>query len=271
MTKLQISPHVTFIDISFPPPSLPPSISISIKISRAIAPGEITTGTAAAFQEPSQSRYVEAAGTTGAGQQGISTLTRQGLEVVELLREAERQGFTTDDVQVALAQGASSPIEWLRTQWPHLVETVQVLVTAQGKELKENSIGALSAAEAREALRSAKGDVWNAVAAAVRRRYQKVRICRGESFRRTNFGLKLRVKLRERCSTRPSRFRQCERIMTKGNFALPDVVGALDNNAGAEEAALLELQKNQLKPFLMRIWGPPVGVENDGAAPHEGR
>ncbi|XP_032690922.1 uncharacterized protein LOC116853802 isoform X2 [Odontomachus brunneus] len=183
-------------------------------------------------REPSQPRYTEAA--SSSGQQGISTLTRQGLEVVELLRDAERQGFTTDDVQVALAQGAANPLEWLRTQWPHLVETVQVLVTAQGKELKENTVGVLSPAEAKEALRSVKGDVWNAVAAAIRRRQRK-----------------------------------CDQIMAKGNFILADVVKALDNNAGVEDATLLELQRNQLKPFLMRIWGPPVGVENDEAAPHE--
>ncbi|XP_029170932.1 uncharacterized protein LOC114940417 isoform X2 [Nylanderia fulva] len=183
-------------------------------------------------REPSQPRYMEAS--SSSGQQGVSTLTRQGLEIVELLREAERQGFTTDDVQTALAQGASNPIEWLHTQWPHLVETVRVLVTAQGKELRENSIGVLSQSEAREALRSVKGDVWNAVATAIQRRQQK-----------------------------------CQQIMAKGNFALADVVRALDNNAGIEDAALLELQKNQLKPFLMRIWGPPVGVENDEAAPHE--
>ncbi|KYN31307.1 RING finger protein 31, partial [Trachymyrmex septentrionalis] len=182
-------------------------------------------------REPSQSRYTEAGSSTS---QTVSTLTRQGLEIVELLREAEKQGFTTDDVQVALAQGAPNPIEWLQTQWPHLVETVQVLVTTQGKELKQNSIGVLSPAEAKEALRSVKGDMWNAVAIAIQRRQQK-----------------------------------CEQIMAKGNFALTDVIRALDNNAGIEDATLLELQKNQLKPFLMRIWGPPVGVENEEAAPHE--
>ncbi|XP_018393500.1 PREDICTED: uncharacterized protein LOC108772468 [Cyphomyrmex costatus] len=182
-------------------------------------------------REPSQSRYMEAGPSTS---QTVSTLTRQGLEIVELLREAEKQGFTTDDVQVALAQGAPNPIEWLQTQWPHLVETVQVLVTAQGKELNENSIGVLSPVEAKEALRSVKGDMWNAVAIAIQRRQQK-----------------------------------CDHIMAKGNFALMDVIRALDNNAGIEDATLLELQKNQLKPFLMRIWGPPVGVENEEAAPHE--
>lgn len=124
------------------------------------------------FQESSQPRFFEA----GPSSQGISTLTRQGLEIVELLREAEKHGYSTDDVQVALSQGASNPIDWLKTQWPHLVETVQVLVTTQGKELKENNIGVLSAIEAKEALRATKGDVWNAVTMAVQRRQLKVRI-----------------------------------------------------------------------------------------------
>ncbi|XP_076752436.1 linear Ubiquitin E3 ligase [Xylocopa sonorina] len=181
-------------------------------------------------RESSQPRFLEA----GPSSQGVSTLTRQGLEIVELLREAEKHGYSTSDVQVALSQGASNPIDWLKTQWPHLVETVQVLVTSQGKELKENNIGLLSAFEAKEALRATKGDVWNAVATAVQRRQLK-----------------------------------CEEIMKKGNFTMAEVVKALENNAGAEDAALFELQKNQLKPFLMRIWGPPVGVENDEAAPRE--
>lgn len=51
--------------------------------------------------------------------------------------------------------------------------------------------------------------------------------------------------------------------MTRGNFLLNEVVTALDNNAGNDEIALLELQKNQLKPFLMRIYGPSNGLENE--------
>lgn len=58
--------------------------------------------------------------------------------------------------------------------------------------------------------------------------------------------------------------------MSKGNFTLFNVVNALDNNSGNEEAALIELQKDQLKPFLMRIWGPSTGVENEEAAPRKG-
>lgn len=101
-------------------------------------------------------------------------MTRQGLEIVELLREAERQGYSTDDVQVALAQGASNPIEWLKTQWPRSIEAVQILVSTQGKEQRENNIGVLSVNEAKDALRSVKGDVWNAVTIATQRRQHKV-------------------------------------------------------------------------------------------------
>ncbi|XP_047352494.1 E3 ubiquitin-protein ligase lubel isoform X3 [Vespa velutina] len=181
-------------------------------------------------EEPSQPRFIEVGPSTSS--QGVSTLTRQGLEIVELLREAERQGYSTDDVQVALTQGASNPIEWLKTQWPRSIEAVQILVSTQGKEQRENNIGVLSVNEAKDALRSVKGDVWNAVTIAIQRRQHKT-----------------------------------AEILTKGNFTMADVVKALDNNDGIVDAALLELQKNQLKPFLMRIWGPPVGVENDGAAP----
>lgn len=104
----------------------------------------------------------------------LSTLTRQGLELVDLLREAERRGLSTDDVQVALARDPVNPLEWLTTQWPHLIETVQVLVTTQGKEQRENDIGLLSKSEARDALRLSKGDAWTAVAAAVQLRQRKV-------------------------------------------------------------------------------------------------
>ncbi|KAK0182045.1 hypothetical protein PV327_000216 [Microctonus hyperodae] len=185
-------------------------------------------------REASQSRHYPDTGIIGPPSPSVSTLTRQGLEIVELLREAERLGFSADDIQVALAQAAANPIDWLINQWPHLIETVQALVSLRGKEMPErdNDIGILSAAEAKDVLRLCKGDVWTSVTKAIQLRQQKV-----------------------------------ARIMLKGNFPIVDVVRALDNNAGNEDVALLELQKNQLKPFLMRIWGPPAGVENDEVAP----
>lgn len=105
----------------------------------------------------------------------MSTLTRQGLEIVQLLREAEKRGFSTDDVQVALAQDEQNPIEWLTTQWPHLVETVQILASSQGQEQTENCVRNVSTTEAKIALRLSKGELWNAVGHAIQLRQHKVR------------------------------------------------------------------------------------------------
>ena len=41
----------------------------------------------------------------------------------------------------------------------------------------------------------------------------------------------------------------------KGNFSREDIVTVLTANQGNVDAAFQELNKVQLKPFLMRIWG----------------
>jgi len=51
--------------------------------------------------------------------------------------------------------------------------------------------------------------------------------------------------------------------MSRGNFSREDVVTVLTANSGDLEAAYMELNKSQLKPFLMKIWGPPQGLDND--------
>ncbi|KAJ8672719.1 hypothetical protein QAD02_003979 [Eretmocerus hayati] len=183
-------------------------------------------------RETSETRYQDPL-TAGVGGTTVHNLARQGLELVEIMREAERRGFCADDIQVALAQDPVNPIDWLKNQWHHLVETVQILATTRGKDLGEaNDVGNITVAEAKEVLRLGKGDLWIALASAIQLRQRK-----------------------------------CQNLMAKGNFSLQEVVTALDNNAGNEDASLLELQRDQLKPFLMRIWGPPVGVENEEAAP----
>jgi CUE domain. len=52
-------------------------------------------------------------------------------------------------------------------------------------------------------------------------------------------------------------------LLSRGNFTREDIVTVLTANHGNIEAAYLELSKTQLKPFLMRIWGPPNGTENE--------
>lgn len=122
----------------------------------------------------------------------------------------------------------TNPIVWLRENWQKLIETVQHLATKYGHELKVNTIGTISAIEAREALRLHKGNIWHAVTQCIEQRQKKY-----------------------------------NEIASRGNFTREDIVTSLTAYHGNSELALIELNKTQLKPFLMKIWGPPAGADNE--------
>ncbi|BFF93846.1 E3 ubiquitin-protein ligase lubel [Drosophila madeirensis] len=147
-----------------------------------------------------------------------------------ILKELELYKFTVEELEAALKYCSpdTHPIQWLRENWLKLVQTVQSLSTKYGQERGENTIGSISQNEAREALRNSCGNVWQAVAECIQQRQQKYR-----------------------------------KLASKGNFLREDIVKALTAHQGNVEQALLELNRTQLKPFLMRIWGSPNGVENE--------
>ncbi|XP_016977834.1 E3 ubiquitin-protein ligase lubel isoform X3 [Drosophila rhopaloa] len=147
-----------------------------------------------------------------------------------ILKELELYKFTVEELEAALKYCSpdTHPIQWLRENWPKLVQTVQSLSTKYGQERGENTIGTVSQNEAREALRSSGGNVWQAVADCIQQRQQKYR-----------------------------------KLAAKGNFLREDIVNALTAHQGNVDQALVELNRTQLKPFLMRIWGSPNGVENE--------
>ncbi|KAL7738764.1 hypothetical protein ACLKA6_001167 [Drosophila palustris] len=155
------------------------------------------------------------------------------IEMHIILKELELYKFTVEELEAALKYCGSDihPIQWLRENWHKLVQTVQSLSTKYGQERAENTIGTISQNEARDALRSSGGNVWQAVADCIQQRQQKYR-----------------------------------KLAAKGNFLSEDIVNALTAHQGNVDQALLELNRTQLKPFLMRIWGSPNGVENESAA-----
>lgn len=55
-----------------------------------------------------------------------------------------------------------------------MVDTVVTLATNYGHERKENNVGTISQQEAREALRTHKGNVWASVTECVEQRQKKV-------------------------------------------------------------------------------------------------
>uniref|UniRef100_A0AAG5DTU1 RBR-type E3 ubiquitin transferase n=1 Tax=Anopheles atroparvus TaxID=41427 RepID=A0AAG5DTU1_ANOAO len=150
-------------------------------------------------------------------------------EMTLLLREAERYQFTAEELQAALTHcGEKHPVQWLRGNWNKLIETVQTLATKYGHEKRENTIGTISTTEAREALRQHRGNIWRAITECIEQRQRKYR-----------------------------------EIAKQGNFTREDIVTSLTAHHGNLEQAMVELSKTQLKPFLMRIWGPPNGADND--------
>lgn len=155
------------------------------------------------------------------------------IEMHIILKELELYKFTVEELEAALKYCGPDmhPIQWLRENWHKLVQTVQSLSTKYGQERAENTIGTISQNEARDALRNSGGNVWQAVADCIQQRQQKYR-----------------------------------KLAAKGNFLSEDIVNALTAHQGNVDQALLELNRTQLKPFLMRIWGSPNGVENESAA-----
>ncbi|XP_062545752.1 E3 ubiquitin-protein ligase lubel isoform X2 [Armigeres subalbatus] len=150
-------------------------------------------------------------------------------EFINLLKEASHYNFTTDELQAALSLCKDKhPVLWLRDNWSKLVDTVQTLATKYGHEKRENTIGTISSAEAREALRLHKGNIWHAITECIEQRQKKY-----------------------------------HEIASKGNFTREDIVTSLTAHHGNMDLAMVELSKTQLKPFLMRIWGPPNGADND--------
>nr|XP_024215416.1 E3 ubiquitin-protein ligase RNF31 isoform X4 [Halyomorpha halys] len=159
----------------------------------------------------------------------VQKQVKQGLEMVKLLREAEEHQFSAEDLAIALLHcGDGDPINWLQENWRNMIDTVVTLGTNYGQERKENIVGTISASEAREALRVHNGNVWAAVTECVEQRQRKY-----------------------------------AELLSRGNFSREDIVTVLTANHGNLEEAYKELNKNQLKPFLMRIWGPPQGADND--------
>ena len=185
----------------------------------------------------------------------LTAQKNKGMELVRLLRDAEKGGFTPEDLQVALNHcGESNPVLWLAENMDKMIATVTTLSNNVGNEAEKNTTGNLTSAEAREALRKHKGNVWAAVTECVEGRQAKVGYW---STVRAN-GAKILI------HHVPFQF---DELSAKGNFEREDIINALTSHEGNFDAAFQELNKLQLKPFLMKVWGQPeAGEVTSGAA-----
>ncbi|XP_015035498.2 uncharacterized protein LUBEL isoform X5 [Drosophila pseudoobscura] len=163
-----------------------------------------------------------------------------------ILKELELYKFTVEELEAALKYCSpdTHPIQWLRENWHKLVQTVQSLSTKYGQERGENTIGSISQNEAREALRSSSGNVWQAVADCIQQRQQKYR-----------------------------------KLASKGNFLREDIVNALTAHQGNslllpqveaveafEEETATEIPSSTVEALPIQ---PPALIEDSESRPVE--
>jgi E3 ubiquitin-protein ligase RNF31 len=97
------------------------------------------------------------------------------LRIYYIYKEAEQCGFTAEDIQVSLNHcGEANPVIWLKENWDNMIDTVMTLASNVGHEKDQNTIGTLSKSEAREALRTHKGNIWASVTECVEQRQARV-------------------------------------------------------------------------------------------------
>ena len=102
-----------------------------------------------------------------------------GFEMLQKLKEAEDLEYTADDLEVALNFDPTNPVQWLKENWPHMIETVmtlsnnQLLQNQKARGHKNPSILSMPIVndrEARAALRLTKGNIWQSIDKCVRRK-----------------------------------------------------------------------------------------------------
>ncbi|XP_054722576.1 uncharacterized protein LOC129232456 [Uloborus diversus] len=102
-------------------------------------------------------------------------LHSQELMLLQTVKEAERCGFSLEDLHVAyLHCGNQNPVYWLEDNWSSMVKNVIALAAKYGEDNEENDVGVITASEAKEALRIHRGDIWDAVTECIENRQRKI-------------------------------------------------------------------------------------------------
>ncbi|KPM02374.1 IBR domain containing protein [Sarcoptes scabiei] len=104
------------------------------------------------------------------------TITKSSKQMIRLLREADREGFTIDDLDLALRICPNNPLVWLRKNWRNSIETIKRMLNNQiedfenqthSKEISENKTendgSRITETEVGNALHKTKGNIWRTI------------------------------------------------------------------------------------------------------------
>lgn len=98
-----------------------------------------------------------------------------GRQMIQIIREAEKKGYTTDDLETALQFNSNAPLEWLEENWKNLCEVVMTMSNNQIFELEQSNgnkitnFPMITEKDAKASLRLCKGNVWQSVEKCVQR------------------------------------------------------------------------------------------------------
>ncbi|CAB3230802.1 unnamed protein product [Arctia plantaginis] len=101
---------------------------------------------------------------------GGSREAERGIELAQLMSEAERLGFSAAEVQAALTQSPAAPLAWLRERWPSLCAGVRAAA------VRLAPAAAITDMEARAALARHRGAMWPAVTECVERHRRQTEV-----------------------------------------------------------------------------------------------
>ncbi|XP_062593006.1 uncharacterized protein LOC134254512 isoform X1 [Saccostrea cucullata] len=143
-------------------------------------------------------------------------------EVVRFFKEAEKEGFDTEEGELAVELSSGEqllPLQWLKQIWINRVKTVTAKVAKAGADMNENEVGELSDQEAKNSLKQTKGDVQMAV-----------NICTA------------------------NRCKLYQEICKADNFPREEILQAMLIAEGKLDIALDHLNSNRLQQFIDHLW-----------------
>nr|XP_046917921.1 E3 ubiquitin-protein ligase lubel-like [Dermatophagoides farinae] len=113
--------------------------------------------------------------TTQQKQQQHKSMINSSRQMIQTLREAEKKGYTADDLEAAIQFSPVSPLEWLEKNWKNLCETVMTMSNNQIVELERTNGNKMpnfimiTEKDAKTALRLCKGNLWQSIEKCVQR------------------------------------------------------------------------------------------------------
>ncbi|XP_077171709.1 E3 ubiquitin-protein ligase RNF31 isoform X2 [Paroedura picta] len=147
-------------------------------------------------------------------------LREDGQKIVAMIREAEAVGVVPEMVAAAVRySGTEIPLAWLNSELPGVLEEVAEMATQRGVEEPGGGLGAMTYQEAQTAWMESQGDTDEAVSRCLAARRSKVRELKALGFAERG-----------------------------------PVLQALYQNKGDLWQALVQLQRQRLEPFHLRLW-----------------